>query len=152
MHCNKCGEERKSEFYASNKTGCKSCIRASVKANREANAEYYREYDAHRFKNDPKVIARHKRYQKTEVGKESVRKAKAKWQQQNPIKRGANILVGNAIASGKLIKPCCCSNCGFSNPRIHAHHDNYAEPLNVRWLCPACHKQWHRDNGEGANS
>jgi hypothetical protein len=26
---------------------------------------------------------------------------------------------------------------------IHAHHDNYHEPLNVRWLCTRCHKQWH---------
>jgi hypothetical protein len=35
--------------------------------------------------------------------------------------------------------------------KIHAHHDDYAKPLNVRWLCSAHHSQWHAKNGEALN-
>jgi len=40
--------------------------------------------------------------------------------------------------------------CG-SSEYIHAHHDDYDKPLDVRWLCAAHHKQWHDENGEAKN-
>lgn len=39
-----------------------------------------------------------------------------------------------------------CEACG--TPKAEAHHDDYSKPLNIRWLCPAHHKQWHRDNDQ----
>lgn len=149
MICKACKEEKnENEFYANDKT-CKVCRRAMVKANREKNADYYRQYDKDRFKNDPRVKERHKRYAQTERGKNSAAKAKRKYIEQNPIKRGAHIITGNAIRDGILIKK-PCEICGCTT--VHAHHDDYAYPLSVRWLCAKHHKEWHSEHGEGANA
>ena len=52
--------------------------------------------------------------------------------------------VGNAIRDGKLTKG-ACEVCG-SVERVHAHHDDYGKPLEVRWLCPKHHYQVHMHN------
>lgn len=148
MQCKKCEIEKpESEFYANDKT-CKLCRREMVKANRERNAEYYMEYDKKRFKEDPRVSERHKKYQQTESGKAATLKAKKKWQEQNPVKRAVHVITGNAVRKG-LLKKCACEVCG-SKARIHAHHDDYSKPLEVRWLCAQHHTEWHLEHGEGA--
>jgi hypothetical protein len=43
---------------------------------------------------------------------------------------------------GLLVPPVECSLCG-ARGRIQGHHDDYAEPLAVRWLCRTCHVQYH---------
>lgn len=131
---------------------CKECNKKDVRENRKSKVEYYRQYDKDRFKNDPKVKYRHERYKNTDAGKESIRKAKEKWSEENPIKRGASTMVGNAVRDGKLTKPKNCSQCGVEPERLHGHHDDYAKPLEVRWLCPKCHTDWHKENGEGLNA
>lgn len=65
-----------------------------------------------------------------------------------PAVARAHGAVQRAMKSGELVrKP--CEECG--ERRSHAHHDDYAKPLEVRWLCPIHHKAWHRANGRGAN-
>jgi hypothetical protein len=59
------------------------------------------------------------------------------------------IIVSKAIARGRLIrKPCeiCRDNSKQKDGRsaIQAHHDDYNKPLEVRWLCDPCHREWHR--------
>lgn len=60
----------------------------------------------------------------------------------------AVLLVAKAVKRGRLI-PQPCEVCGFSGfcsdgrRAVHAHHDNYDEPLNVRWLCKTCHDKLH---------
>lgn len=150
MICKHCGTEKpESDFYKNDKT-CKECRKARVRANRLEKAEYYRQYDKKRFKEDPRVKERHKRYQQTEQGKAASDKAKAKWKEKNKIKRAVHMITGNAIRSG-ILQKMPCEQCG-STVRIHAHHDDYLKPLNVRWLCAAHHKQWHDENGEGLNA
>ena len=39
-------------------------------------------------------------------------------------------IVRRAVLRGILTKPDCC---------VFAHHDDYTKPLDVRWLCHACH-------------
>jgi ribosomal protein S27AE len=51
--------------------------------------------------------------------------------------------VYKAIASGEL-KRQPCEVCGKTN--VHAHHDDYSQPLKVRWLCPLHHRQRHPNN------
>lgn len=40
-------------------------------------------------------------------------------------------------------KPTCCQRCGRKQHDIHAHHDDYARPLDVQWLCRSCHIKHH---------
>jgi hypothetical protein len=41
---------------------------------------------------------------------------------------------------GTLI-PQPCEVCGAT--KVHAHHDDYSRPLDVRWLCPLRHRHQH---------
>jgi len=66
-----------------------------------------------------------------------------------PNKYRAHNLVNNSLRDKKLFKESCCI-CGRKDT-IEAHHDDYAKPLNVKWMCSAHHKQWHMENGEGLN-
>jgi ribosomal protein S27AE len=61
-------------------------------------------------------------------------------------KARAHAMVTYAIRTGKLT-PAQCEKCGNSNAL--AHHDDYAEPLTVRWLCDIHHAEWHRKHGPG---
>jgi len=46
-----------------------------------------------------------------------------------------------AIRHGKLQRQ-PCEVCGAKD--THAHHDDYTKPLQVRWLCPPCHRWEHQ--------
>jgi ribosomal protein S27AE len=135
--CFKCQRELPlSDFYKHKQMAdghlnkCRECTKADSTANRWKNIDRIRKYDRDRGARQPPE------YQK---------EYRAKF----PVKHKARTMVGNAIRDKKLFtEP--CAKCG-STKNIHAHHDDYAKPLNVRWLCSACHSQWHRDNGPGLN-
>lgn len=59
-------------------------------------------------------------------------------------------LVKSALRDGRLVRPQHCDKCKKIK-RVIAHHDDYAKPLDIRWLCRSCHQCWHWLNGEGAN-
>ena len=135
--CFKCGDVKPlSAFYRHPKMAdghvnkCKDCNKADVRNNRKTKLEHYREYDRKRGNRQSYGYCR-------------------EYRQRFPNKYNAHRLVRQAIKSGKLFPEQCCK-CG-SSCGTHAHHDDYAKPLNVRWMCPACHKQWHIANGEGLN-
>lgn len=108
---------------------CKECTKADVIANRAKNADYYREYDRKRgCRVDPEYTRR--------------------WRSENFNKYKAESAVSNAIRDGRL-KRKDCEICGAK--KSHAHHDDYLKPLDVRFLCPIHHKEWHMKNGEGIN-
>ncbi len=69
------------------------------------------------------------------------RASSIKYSKNNKIKRQAHRIVHRAIESGKLVR-LPCEKCNSSED-IEAHHDNYNEPLNVRWLCPKHHAELH---------
>lgn len=105
-------------------------------------------YDKTRANLPHRVKARAE-YQKTEAGMESSAKAKKRYIEKNPIKRAAHMITGSAIRKGDLIKK-PCEVCG-SIDDIHARHNDYHKPLEVRWLCSTHHNEWHKENGEGLN-
>jgi hypothetical protein len=59
------------------------------------------------------------------------------------VRSRARQRVLEAIASGALTRgECEATGSGCSGP-IEAHHDDYAKPLDVRWLCAAHHAEHH---------
>lgn len=151
--CFKCGNVKPlADFYKHKKMSdghvnkCKECNKSDVKANRDLKSEYYKKYDAWRFKNDPRVIDRHKRYQSSEAGKVAMTAAKDKWITNNPEKRAAQVILCNAVRDGRVIKPLKCSKCDkfTTSRRLHAHHHDYTKPVDVTWLCAMCHSEEHK--------
>ena len=55
------------------------------------------------------------------------------------------ILIEKEDRLGGKIRQLNCSVCNSTNI-VEGHHDDYTKPLEVRWLCKACHKEWHRHN------
>lgn len=74
---------------------------------------------------------------------------KAKWINENIVKRAAHTIVGNHLYNGRLIKQ-PCEKCG--NTEVDAHHDDYEKPLEVRWLCKKHHAEHHKSEREKARA
>jgi hypothetical protein len=64
-----------------------------------------------------------------------------KWYKENAIRHAAHDVVYRAVATGNLTPQPC--EVDPAHGIGHAHHDDYAKPLNVRWLCQSCHKRHH---------
>ena len=61
-------------------------------------------------------------------------------QARHPEKTRARRLVYWAVRRGNLQRQ-PCEVCGA--PEVHAHHEDYSKPLEVRWLCSAHHLAAH---------
>ncbi len=90
--------------------------------------------------------SKRREYKRTHTSKwraknwEKSSKYQKSYRKKNPDKIKAHILAKKALKNGEIIrKP--CEVCGVSN--VHGHHQDYAKPLDVRWLCPLHHKQLH---------
>jgi hypothetical protein len=149
--CRECNTEKPfDEFYKHPKMAdghlnkCAACVKARVTKHREANLEKIIAYDRARAKKPHRMQAR-KQYAKTEAGKLAKKRATDAYNKRYPMVYAAHVITGNAIRDGKLISASSCSCCG-STTKIEGHHDDYTKPLDIRWLCEACHKQWHREN------
>ena len=59
------------------------------------------------------------------------------------VKEQARARLHAAVASGLVVKPTACSECQCSTRRIEAHHEDYAKPIDVIWLCSRCHGLRH---------
>ena len=104
---------------------CKDCAKLDVRMNYETRHDQYIAYE-------------HKRRPRTKVQRKYVSEAELL------LHKRANTAVQIALRSQKLQKH-PCETCGSTN-RIHAHHDDYSKPLNVRWLCPKHHAEHHQHN------
>lgn len=68
------------------------------------------------------------------------RDAKRTYRDRHPEKALAHRLTRNAIRNGDL-NPLGCEVCGQT---AEAHHDDYSQPLVVRWLCRFHHSEHHK--------
>lgn len=133
--CTRCGSVKPlSEFQVRRASAdgltasCKECLRA---------------YDAARYERDwAKVRERQARYRATEEARVRHRELQKAYWARYPEKRAARLRVGNALRNKRLERPEACEACQMPG-RLHAHHDDYARPLEVRWLCVPCHEAVH---------
>ncbi|MGE0190258.1 MAG: hypothetical protein AB7Q04_13355 [Steroidobacteraceae bacterium] len=149
--CFKCGVRKSlSGFYKHQMMGdgylnkCKECTKSDARKNRENNLEYYQEYDRKRSdfphrKKLRKIVA--KRWATNPKLKKRMVELRKKWCVNNTIKRAAHHIVSNSIRDNKLVKK-PCEVCGLK--KVHAHHDDYTRPLDVRWLCIKHHAEHHK--------
>ena len=141
--CKDCGKCKDKTMFYGVQGECKECTKARVAKHRLENITSIKKYDQKRAMLPHRVQAR-KDYQSTPAGKKAVERATKNYREQNPEKYHATNIVNNAIRDGKLFaEP--CEICGVID-KVHAHHDDYSKPLNVRWLCPLHHAQWHKEN------
>jgi hypothetical protein len=139
MLCKACGNDcSPDQFYVSNQTRCKECIKAATRKNRLEKIEYYRSYDRMRGSQPHRVAAR-KEYAETDAYRESHNKASRKYVETQPKRRSAQVAVGNALRDGRLQRMPCLV-CG---KKAEAHHPDYDRPLDVMWLCHEHHMEAH---------
>ena len=62
--------------------------------------------------------------------------------QRTPERTAARKVVSNALAAGRMVRGACVvgSECAG---QVQAHHDDYNQPLDVRWLCRKHHEALH---------
>ena len=107
---------------------CKECNKFDNAINRCKKVEYYREYDKSRAKLKHRI----------ELADEVNRLYRLK----DPrITKCANA-VARAIRRGILTRH-PCERCG--SQKSLGHHESYSRPLDVTWLCQACHKARHTE-------
>jgi len=98
----------------------------STKLPREWHKQYEREYYSDP-ENKKRIAANMRRYAKDPRLQQ---KHKARW------------MTSRAIKLGRLLKTPCVA-CGES--KSEAHHADYSKPLEVIWLCRACHSKTHQE-------
>ncbi len=48
-----------------------------------------------------------------------------------------------ALKKGDIEKGIVCADCGAKEVKLDGHHQDYARPLEVVWLCRPCHSRRH---------
>jgi hypothetical protein len=107
---------------------CKECFKRGSRANRRRRLDHYRAYDRARS---------------------PIRAAMGDWRQKSrrqrtrdPHKTTARRLFWLAIRRGEIVRPEACERCRRAC-LPDGHHEDYAKPLEVMWLCRLCHAQRH---------
>lgn len=158
------------EYYKKNRDK----ILLNQKKWREANPGYFKEIHKKWAKRNPDKIAGYKKkwmlkkfgvtsarkvdkyqvhirehdkeYQKKKRSRLKGYKAEEyrKYKEKNPEKVKAQQKLNYAIRHGRIERS-PCEVCGEGRRyHVHAHHDDYSKPLEVRWVCPVHHKLMHK--------
>lgn len=127
--CRVCG----CRFMSRNQADCLPCLAAqyrakqAAKTHEERSAEWARRWARTR----PRIV---------EVQRASYRRNRPHYREKDAVRRKAQW----AVKTGKLTK-LPCEVCG--DVKVQAHHDDYAKPLEVRWLCRRHHVEHHQQDG-----
>ena len=132
-------------------------VREYAQKHKAEIAEYKREYDQDHRDELNDYLRDWRKSKRSEQSFAKERETARKWCEANPEKRKATYdryivkhrekflahhALQSAIKSGRVVKPKTCSMCGAGG-RIHGHHPNYSETLEVVWVCHGCHLKIH---------
>lgn len=141
------------EFHsdASKKDGhisrCRICTKLYYKTKKEIIKVTQKKYWGKRtYEASDKIKAKNRLYRK--MNPEKIAANSVKYRIENKPKLDAQKVLQLAVKRGD-IKRLPCEVCGAVKGL--AHHDDYSEPLIVRFLCQRHHSQWHAVNGESPN-
>ncbi len=131
--CTKCNVSKPVGAFTTH-AGCRMGVRPDCKDCRTLILRRWSEA------NPEKTLGYQRAYR--EANREKKNACAKKWQKQHLSATQAHGKVAHAIKDGRLVRPKACPRCG--NPsHLHAHHADYARPLDVEWLCSRCHKRLH---------
>jgi hypothetical protein len=82
--------------------------------------------------------ARARKYRETARGKEVYRNIMRRQYYRHTIKVRARAKVAYCVKKGVLVPPNTCPQCKEIK-KLDAHHSDYSKPLEIKWLCRACH-------------
>lgn len=150
MRCTRCGEDKDgAAFYRHRRDGhrqpCKDCTREErrnprIKAMRRA-------YKRKRYKTRMREDLEYRR--KMDSAKYRRLKSRMLTDSEYRSKVLARKALRYAVSRGRVVKPVACEGCGVVGV-LHGHHDDYAKPLSVVWLCGGCHREAHGQERGGS--
>lgn len=142
-----------SEFYAANykrdgtthSSRCLDCARTEARERqRQMRADGYRQDPVMkrewRAKNREKVRTYGREYAR--ANRRRIAELIAPWKKRNAHKLRAQRVVQSELRAGRIERPMVCQRCR-QVASVEAHHEDYAEPLAIDWLCKPCH--WTAD-------
>jgi len=72
-----------------------------------------------------------------------INRNKREWRKRNRDRTLAQNRLNYAVRMGRVTRPSSCSTCGVSC-FPDGHHSDYANHLDVDWLCQGCHRELHK--------
>ena len=128
-----------SGFKDGRRTICRDC----------ANAESRKYYSEHRESHlDSCKDWQRRNMDKVHLYQQTHRKRKRTsdnlYKATHPIRVRAQKRLNYAVFKGEVEKKESCQVCGCSDKKTEAHHYDYDKPLEVIWVCTACHGWIHR--------
>lgn len=146
FHCDHCNQDKpESDFYTYAKRKCKGCFKSYRQWYEKAFPEKVAAKHSRQWvKNRDKHLAKRRqnpiRRKLTDSDKVQLRN----WRKNHRIEWNAKARVRYAVLTGDIIRPEACQKCAH-HCRPQAHHEDYAKPLDVQWLCASCHKRRHKE-------
>lgn len=123
------------EYHQKNRDRKIAAARQWYEDHREVKAAYDRK---RRVDKRDEIRARKNAYYRE--NHEGILRQKREYASAYPERALARKRVYRAIRDGSLHRE-PCELCGAA--KVEAHHDDYARPLDVRWLCVSCHRRHH---------
>jgi hypothetical protein len=105
---------------------------------REKNKVKCREYR----RNNPEQASLHS-LRWAQNNREKRKAYQKKWRKSNLKQKAANSYLQQRIKKGLMERGSVCEDCN-NQGKMEAHHNDYAKPLEVNWLCRRCHMKRHR--------
>lgn len=133
--CFKCNQEKPfSEFYKHPKMAC-GYLGKCKECNKQDSRDSYR-----RKAEDPAWMEKERKRTRTKERIKRNGSDRILDRVDTLTHRQANIIFGNAVRDGRIIrKP--CQICGKENAQ--GHHEDYNKPLDVFWVCTRHHQDRH---------